>query len=127
MAGEEPDGAASQEEATRPQDDSAAGDDAPLAAETPAGPDVAVTDSTAADPAAIAERLNGLKAWKITESFYNSDSDEDGLPVFETTYTLFENGVTGNQLLKYDGYTLKARLSSLELDTAPACKGPSGD
>lgn len=127
MAGEEPDGAASREEATRPQDDSAAGDDAPLAAETPASPDVAVTDSTAADSAAIAERLNGLKAWKITESFYNSDSDEDGLPVFETTYTLFENGVTGSQILKYDGYTLKARLSSLELETAPDCPASAGE
>ncbi|MBO0905103.1 EipB family protein [Jiella sonneratiae] len=82
-------------------------------------------DPAATDPAAIAERLEGLKAWKVTESFYNSDSDEDGLPVFETVYTLFENGVTGNQLLKFDGYSLKARLASLQLDDAPTC--PVGD
>lgn len=78
-------------------------------------------DPSASEPAAIAERLAGLKAWRITEAFYNSDSDENGLPVFETTYTLFENGVTGNQVLKFDGYTLKARLASLEFEKAPRC------
>ncbi|MCE7027322.1 EipB family protein [Jiella avicenniae] len=127
MAAGEPDGAPSRDEAAEPQNDAAAGDDAPPVAATPADADAAGKDPSASDPAAIAERLNGLKAWKITESFYNSDSDEDGLPVFETSYTLFENGVTGNQILKYDGYTLKARLSSLELETAPDCPAPAGE
>ncbi|NDW04222.1 EipB family protein [Jiella pacifica] len=126
-AGEEPDGAAPDDEAAEAGNGPAATDDAPQAAETPAEPEAAGSNSTAADPATIAERLDGLKAWKISESFYNSDSDEDGLPVFQTSYTLFENGVTGNQILKYDGYTLKARLSSLELETAPVCSGPAGE
>ncbi len=113
--------------AADPQDDAAAGRDASPETGQPEEPDAAAMDPSASDPAAIAERLSGLKAWKITESFYNSDSDEDGLPVFETSYTLFENGITGNQLMKYDGYTLKARLSSLELETAPECPAPAGE
>ncbi|MBP0615443.1 EipB family protein [Jiella mangrovi] len=84
-------------------------------------------DADASEPAAIAAALKGLTAWRVTESFYNSDSDEDGLPVFETIYTLFENGVTGNQILKFDGYTLNARLASLELRGAPDCPLPAGE
>ncbi|TFF25248.1 DUF1849 family protein [Jiella endophytica] len=102
--------------------DGAASPDASDAGPEPGDPAAAPSpDPGASDPAAIAERLAGLKAWRITEAFYNSDSDENGLPVFETTYTLFENGVTGNQILKFDGYSLKARLASLEFEEAPRC------
>ena len=78
-------------------------------------------DPAASAPETIAAGLAGLQAWRISESFYNSDSNENGLPVFETIYTLFENGVTGNQTLKFDGYTLKTRLVSLDLQEPAAC------
>ena len=83
-------------------------------------------DRTASEPAAIASRLKGLQAWRISESFYNSDSNENGLAVFQATYTLFENGVTGNQLLKFDGYMLRATLASLDVQDAPSCAVPAG-
>ncbi|ORE98096.1 DUF1849 family protein [Aurantimonas sp. 22II-16-19i] len=84
-------------------------------------------DPAASAPEAIAARLAGLAAWRISESFYNSDSNENGLPVFETIYTLFENGVTGNQILKFDGYALKTRLVSLDMQAAAACPAPEAD
>lgn len=81
----------------------------------------------ASAPDAIAARLAGLQAWRISESFYNSDSNENGLPVFETIYTLFENGVTGNQILKFDGYSLKTRLVSLDMQEPAACPAPEAE
>lgn len=87
----------------------------------------AAEDPATSAPEAIAAGLAGLQAWRISESFYNSDSNENGLPVFETIYTLFENGVTGNQTLKFDGYTLKTRLVSLDLQEPAACPAPEAE
>ncbi len=67
------------------------------------------------------DQLSGLAAWRISESFYNSDSDPDGLPIFETAYTLYENGVSDDLVLTYDGYTLAGGLASLDLFEMPDC------
>lgn len=66
-------------------------------------------------------QLAGLAAWRISESFYNSDSDPDGLPIFETAYTLYENGVSDDLVLTFDGYTLAGGLASLDLFEMPDC------
>ncbi|WP_062116623.1 EipB family protein [Aureimonas sp. AU40] len=67
----------------------------------------------ASDP--IGKRLEGIRSWMIVESYYNSDSDRDGLPIFETRYRLYENGVSDELKMNFGAYTLKGRLSHLEL------------
>ncbi|RIY01561.1 DUF1849 family protein [Aureimonas flava] len=63
--------------------------------------------------AGIAGLLDGLRSWNITESYYNSDSDDDGMPVFETRYRLYENGVTDRLRLDFGEYTLEGGLARL--------------
>lgn len=70
----------------------------------------------------IAKRLAGLKSWRISESYYNSDSDPDGLPVFETSYLLYENGVSDDLTLNFGAYAFTGSLSKLDLLDASTCK-----
>ena len=72
--------------------------------------------------AAIDKELAGLQSWKISESYYNSDSDPDGMPIFETTYVLYENGVSDQLTLNFGEYTFKGALSQLELLQPGSCK-----
>ncbi|MEX6507634.1 DUF1849 family protein [Jiella sp. M17.18] len=81
--------------------------------------------STAKKAASPADQLKGLKSWRISESYYNSDSDADGLPIFQTSYTLYENGVSDDLVLTFNGYTLAGGLKSLDLFAQPDCP-PSG-
>jgi hypothetical protein len=64
---------------------------------------------------AIAAQLEGVRSWMIVESYYNSESDHDGLPIFETRYRLYENGVSDALTMNFGAYTLKGRLSHLDL------------
>lgn len=76
----------------------------------------------APEKAEIAETLEGLRSWNITESYYNSDSDDDGMPVFETRYRLYENGVTDRLHLDFGEYTLEGGLARLNYyDRATGC------
>ena len=77
-------------------------------------------ETTPASPELVA-KLDGLKAWRVSESFYNTDSDADGHPVFQTAYTLYENGVSDDLVLTFDGYSLAGGLVSLDLLDRPDC------
>ncbi|HEY9056639.1 MAG TPA: DUF1849 family protein [Aurantimonas sp.] len=86
------------------------------------GPDGKAAETASSDRSASpSDQLAGLAAWRISESFYNSDSDPDGLPIFQTAYTLYENGVSDDLVLTFDGYTLAGGLASLDLFEMPAC------
>ncbi len=64
---------------------------------------------------AVATQLAGLRSWLIIESYYNKDSDKDGMPIFETRYRLYENGVSDDLKLDFGSYALKGHLSHLSL------------
>lgn len=78
--------------------------------------------SASGEDAAILKSLDGLKAWRVVESYYNSDSNPDGLPVFETRYVLYENGVADDLVLDFGTYAFSGTLSKLELFDATACR-----
>ena len=101
---------------------------APAAAVSAAPPE---TTGTIAKPVArlpvprspeIAKTLAGLQSWKISESYYNSDSDPDGMPVFQTSYVLYENGVSDDLTLDFGDYGFTGALSQLELLKPAACE-----
>ncbi|MEF2073246.1 EipB family protein [Consotaella aegiceratis] len=70
---------------------------------------------------AIRSALAGLKSWRVSESYYSADSNEDGMPIFRTAYRLYENGVSDELLLDYGSYALEGGLSTLDYLDAPAC------
>ena len=59
--------------------------------------------------------LAGVKSWMIVESYYNKDSDRDGMPIFETRYRLYENGVSDELRMNFGAYALKGNLTRLTL------------
>ncbi|UIJ73774.1 EipB family protein [Aurantimonas sp. HBX-1] len=87
----------------------------------PEAPSAGGQDAGAEKAADPSDQLAGLRSWRISESFYNSDSDGDGMPVFETAYTLYENGVSDDLVLRFDGYALTGGLASLDLLGNPDC------
>ena len=70
----------------------------------------------------IAEALAGLRSWRISEAYYNSDSDPDGMPVFQTSYVLYENGVSDELKLDFGNYVFSGSLKKLDLFDPSACK-----
>ncbi|WP_062226156.1 EipB family protein [Aureimonas frigidaquae] len=64
----------------------------------------------------------GLASWTVDESYFNSDSDEDGLPIFRARYRLYENGVSDEMTLDFGDYALKGSLTSLTYLSAPDCR-----
>ncbi|WP_279478543.1 EipB family protein [Aureimonas sp. SK2] len=67
----------------------------------------------------VAKTLEGLRSWNVVESYYNTDSDGDGLPVFETRYRLYENGVSDELRLDFGEYTLAGGLDRLQFYDRP--------
>lgn len=66
------------------------------------------------------EGVEGLRGWRVDESYFNADSDADGLPIFHTRYTLYENGVTDEIYMDFGPYALEGALSELTLGTVPS-------
>lgn len=62
-----------------------------------------------------AASLAGVRSWRISESYYNSDSNTDGMPIFETRYRLYENGVSDELTMDFGTYVLKGSLSRLQM------------
>lgn len=94
------------------------GPGSPAGQETPATPGAAASGAVDGE---AGESLRGLRSWRVSESFYNTDSDGDGMPVFETAYTIYENGVSDDLVLRFDGYVLEGGLASLEMLDRPDC------
>jgi hypothetical protein len=84
-------------------------------------PEDAAEAAKAALQSAIATSLAGLRSWRINEAYFNSDSDPDGLPVFRTSYVLYENGVSDDLKLDFGAYTFAGSLSKLDLLARSAC------
>lgn len=65
--------------------------------------------------------LDGLRAWRVHESYYNSDNEADGLPLYQATFDLYENGVSDNFVLDNGDYAFSGGLVSLDLLDGPPC------
>ncbi len=77
------------------------------------------SDATADAPAKL---LSGLRAWPVSMAYYPSESGKEakgkrdfGLPEYEISFILYENGVLADPVLRYDDFTLQGRLVKLEL------------
>lgn len=79
----------------------------------PVKEDVATTEA--------ARPLAGLRSWWVALAYYplaskkGGDRADFGLPEFEVGYRLYENGVITNLRLIYARYSLKGRLTKLDM------------
>ena len=56
------------------------------------------------------------------EALIKEEARRRGVPDYEVSFRLYENGVTGDALLIYDDYTLRARVTGLKMLPARACE-----
>lgn len=68
--------------------------------------------------------LDGVAAWPVHLAYFPAAAKPDrpeGVPEFETSMRLFENGVTGDIVLDYGSFKLGGALSRLDALPRPAC------
>ena len=70
------------------------------------------------------EQLANVTAWPATISYYDQSQGEntEGLPSYEVSAEMFENGVSGDMIIDYGDYALDAKLSKLQLKPFTECK-----
>ncbi len=102
---------------------------------------VSTTPETSEDNATAVAALRGKPYWPVSLAYYGvengssgpAEADETrkqreeeerrfGLPEYEVHFRLYDNGVTGDALLIYPDYVLKAQVKSLRMLPAPACE-----
>ncbi|MDY8109726.1 DUF1849 family protein [Fulvimarina sp. 2208YS6-2-32] len=89
------------------------------------GADASPETSGTAPPKPGAAELAGLERWRVSESYYDRDGTPDGGPDFSTSYTLYENGVSDQLTLNFEGYSLTGSMTEFTALQAPDCGPPA--
>ena len=71
----------------------------------------------------VGTALGGLTSWPVTVAYFEGAADASGerTPVYQVSFPLYENGVSGDLTMRYEDYTLKGELSALEYLDPPDC------
>ncbi|GAA5099299.1 cell envelope integrity EipB family protein [Bartonella acomydis] len=59
-------------------------------------------------------KLDEEESWPITISYFDDVEKKDGLPVYRTSFLLYENGVMRDLHVDYGTFAVRAKLNSLE-------------
>lgn len=68
-----------------------------------------------------AESLSGTPFWPVAISYFNDDTNNDGLPVYSIAFKLYENGVTRDLTMDYGEFALQGKLTELKYLNPPSC------
>jgi EipB-like len=63
-----------------------------------------------------------LAYWPVTMSYYAVDAAGDAQPDYQTSFNMFENGVSTDLVLDYGTYALTGKLNKIELFKQDQCK-----
>ncbi len=68
--------------------------------------------------------LEGKTTWPVSISYFSLNEKQRGesLPVYQVSFDLFKNGISGNLKMIYKDYSLKAKLNSVELLPMSSCE-----
>lgn len=72
----------------------------------------------------LVERFSGKKAWAISMSYFDKglDATAEHLPIYESSFLLFDNGISTDLVMRYPEYTLEGKLVELEEFKQSACQ-----
>jgi hypothetical protein len=77
-------------------------------------------DAAATAAEAVKSPLLRHRSWRVHLAFFPADLDADK-PDFELTMRLLDNGVSGDSLLDYGDFAIKAKLEQIEVLPRPSC------
>ncbi len=72
------------------------------------------------------DRLADLRSWPVSISYFEAGAASDGLPSYQLSFRLYENGVSRKLRIDYGTFALKGELSSLEFHESDACPHTPG-
>ena len=65
--------------------------------------------------------LAGLRAWPVSVSYYKHDGGADETPSYQVSFSLFDNGVSGDIKLDYGDFALTGKLTRLDFHKTETC------
>lgn len=77
-------------------------------------------DSKADNETKVMGKLGKEPYWPVTISYFNDDENQDGLPIYRTSFLLYENGVTRDLVMDYGNFSVRGKLQSFKLFDTPA-------
>jgi hypothetical protein len=77
-------------------------------------------DATAAGTSSVKTPLLKRPSWRVHLAFFPADITVDK-PDFELTMRLLDNGISGDTVLDYGDFAIKAKLDEIEALPKPAC------
>jgi len=83
-----------------------------------------IADSKHPQAPAVVSDLKSLRAWPVAMSYFKKDTGAtaEHLPIFESSFLLFENGVSTDLVMRYPDYSLTGKLTQLEMFKNPPCR-----
>lgn len=83
-----------------------------------------ITDSKHQHSPDIINDLKPLQAWSVSMSYFkkNIGATAEHLPIFESSFLLYENGVSSDLIMRYPDYSLTGKLTKLELFENAPCQ-----
>lgn len=71
----------------------------------------------------VATDLAAIPAWPMSISYFETGKDhEDIPPIYELSFSYFENGITNNLNIDYGEFAIKGELTSLDLLPVSKCE-----
>jgi hypothetical protein len=67
------------------------------------------------------EPLRAVASWPMTVSYYQMEGASD-TPAYQSSFNMYENGVSTDLVLDYGTYALKGKLTKLDMLKTETCK-----
>lgn len=74
------------------------------------------------DDIANDDKLNGLKSWPVTISYFDGNAEGEAVPDYEMSFQLFANGVSRDIKIDYGDFAVRGELTSLEFFKQTKCE-----
>lgn len=72
------------------------------------------------DKAFDSDVVDDIRIWPVNVAFFDLEQ-VDGLPVYQVSFQLYENGVAGNMVMDFGEFSVRAKLVKLTPGDADAC------
>jgi hypothetical protein len=87
------------------------------------GKDKPTPTTTGADDEAPLKDLKAAKHWPVSMSYFEDEKENEGLPVYQIAFKLYDNGITRDLVMDYGDFSMTGKLVDLKVYDKPQdCK-----